>query len=298
MTTLLLVNPAAGHGRAARLAGEAMTALQRQWGAVERVDTAGPGDATGLARAAVMRGVERIVVLGGDGTLHEAANGLLQAGHADPPALTILPAGTGNDYARMIGTRGLTPAVAVQRLGAGVLRRFDVGQAWDEYFINSIGVGFDAAVARRVTQTTWGSGLPAYLAAVVRVIGEFKAFAAEVAIDGETFADDFLLVEIAIGYSVGGGFRLTPDAKLDDGLFDLCAIRRLSTSAILAKLPLAMVGRHTRLSQVRMRRSSQVTITPRAGSLLAQFDGELRQREGALTIRIHPGLLPVLTTPA
>ncbi len=295
MTTLLLVNPAAGHGRGARLAGETAAALEATWGAVERVDTRGPGEAAGLVSAAVGRGVARVVVLGGDGTLHEAANGLLHTGLADPPPITVLPAGTGNDYARMIGTRGLSPTNAVRRLATGVLRRFDVGQAWGEYFINSIGVGFDAAVARRVNQTRWGTGLPAYLAAVAHMIGKFAPYPATVALDGEQFQDTFLLIEVAIGYSVGGGFRLTPDARLDDGLFDLCAIRKLSIPAILAKLPLAMVGRHTRLRQVRMRRSTQVTITPHDGALLTQFDGEVRQRPGPLDIRLLPGALPVLT---
>lgn len=294
MATLLLVNPAAGHGRGHRLAGEAAQAIERRWGAVERIDTTGPGVATVAAREAAAR-VERIVVLGGDGTLHEAANGVLQLPAEQRPPITIIPAGTGNDYARMIGTRGLAPAKAVERLARGTVRHHDVGHAWDEYFINSIGVGFDAAVARRVNQTSWGRGILAYLVAVVRTIAEFRSYQATVVVDREEFADTLLLVEVSIGYSVGGGFRLTPDARLDDGLLDLCAIRHLSIPAILAKLPLAMVGRHTRLAQVRMRRGARVTITPTTGQLLVQFDGELRDRAGAIDIRLLPGALPVLT---
>jgi YegS/Rv2252/BmrU family lipid kinase len=293
VTTLLLVNPVAGHGRGRRLASEASRAIERTWGAVERIDTTGPGTATAAAREAAAR-VERIVVLGGDGTLHEAANGILQLPVDQRPPITIIPAGTGNDYARMIGTRGLTPARAVERLSHGTLRRHDVGYAWDEYFINSIGVGFDAAVARRMQQTSWGRGMMAYLVAVIRTMAEFRSYDATVVIDGEQFAETLLLVEVAIGYSVGGGFRLTPDARLDDGLLDLCAIRHLSIPAILAKLPLAMLGRHTRLAQVRMRRGASVTITPRTGHLLVQFDGELRDRPGAIDIRLLPGALPVL----
>lgn len=271
-------------------------AIESHWGTVRRIETAGPGDAIGIARDAQQ--VDRIVVLGGDGTLHEAANGLLQRPAGDRPPITIIPAGTGNDYARMIGTRSLLPAEAVARLKRGTIRQHDVGFAWDEYFINSIGIGFDAAVAQRVNDSTWGSGILAYVAAVVRVISEFRASRATVTIDGETFADDLLLTEIAIGYSVGGGFRLTPDAKLDDGLFDLCAIRHLSIPAILVKVPLAMFGRHTRLRQVRMRRGKSVTIRSQDGPLLAQFDGEVRQRPGPIEISLLPGALPVLTTHA
>ncbi|HWA17209.1 MAG TPA: diacylglycerol kinase family protein [Gemmatimonadales bacterium] len=297
MSTLLLVNPAAGHGRGRRLADEAATAITQHWGGLRRIDTAGPGDAIEIARNAEA-GIERIVVLGGDGTLHEAANGVLQRPETNRPPITIISAGTGNDYARMIGTLGLRPAAAIARLTRGTVRKYDAGYAWDEYFINSIGIGFDAAVARRVNASSWGRGILPYVAAVIRVISEFRSYRATVAIDHETFSDDLLLVEVTIGYSQGGGFRLTPDALLDDGQFDLCAIRHLSTPALLAKLPLAMFGRHTRLPQVRMRRGTTVTIQSSDGPLLVQFDGEVRQRPGPIEIRILPGALPVLTTHA
>lgn len=278
------------------MAEETRRAIAQHWGAVHLVETTGPGEATTIARDA--RAIERIVVLGGDGTLHEAANGLLTRAEGDRPPITIIPAGTGNDYARMIGTRGWAPFEAIARLSRGTVKRYDVGLAWEEYFINSIGIGFDAAVAERVNRSSWGSGILAYVAAVVRVISEFRASRATVTVDSDTFSDDLLLTEIAIGYSVGGGFRLTPDAKLDDGLFDVCAIRHLTIPAILVKLPLAMVGRHTRLPQVRMRRGQSVTIRSQDGPLLAQFDGEVRQRPGPIEISLLPGALPVLTTHA
>lgn len=295
MTTLLLVNPAAGHGRGRRLAGEVLRAIDDAWGQGQRVDTTGPGAAIDIVRS-IGPEIERVVVVGGDGTLHEAANGMMRRTVQQRRPLTIIPAGTGNDYARMIGTRGLRPAEAVRRLKQGTIRHHDVGEAWDEFFINSVGIGFDAAVARQVNVTTWGSGILVYLAAVIRTISGFRSYRATVKVDSESFADDLLLVEVALGYSVGGGFRLTPDAVLDDGLFDLCAIRHLSIPGILTKLPLAMLGRHTRLPQVRMRRGASVMISSSDGPLLAQFDGEVRQRPGSMDIRLHPGALPVLTT--
>lgn len=297
MTTLLLVNPAAGHGRGRRLADEAASAIQRQWGELIRIETRAAGEAVDIVRG-MDDGIARVIVLGGDGTLHEAANGLLQRADADRRPLSIIPAGTGNDYARMIGTRGLRPTVAVERLAQGTVRRHDVGQAWDEYFINSVGIGFDAAVAIRVNQMSWGRGLPAYVAAVVKTIAQFDSYQARVTLDAEEFSDRFLLIEVAIGYSVGGGFRLTPHAKLDDGLFDLCAIRHLSVPAILAKVPLAIVGWHTGLRQVRMRQGRTVTVSPTGGELLVQLDGEVRRRPGPMEIRLLPGALPVLTTHA
>jgi diacylglycerol kinase (ATP) len=294
MTTTLVVNPIAGRGRAGRLAPVAEDACRMAWGAVERIETTAPGTATEQVRQAVEAGAERVVVLGGDGTLHEAANGLLRATVSERPPIAILPAGTGNDYAKMARTLGHSTREAVRRLARGTVRRFDVGTAWGEYFLNSVGIGFDAEVARVVNRWRWVTGFPAYVAAVFQVLSRFRTLELEVTSDGETFSDRLLLLEVAIGPCVGGGFRLTPDASPDDGWLDICAIRHISTPGILVRLPLVMVGKHTRLKAVRMLRARRVAVTSRSGTLHAQFDGELREVAGTMEIRIEAGALPVL----
>jgi diacylglycerol kinase (ATP) len=294
MTTILVVNPTAGRGRAGRLAPEATAALQATFGAVERIDTTAPGTATEQVRQAVEAGAERVVVLGGDGTLHEAANGLLRAAVAERPPIAVLPAGTGNDYAKMAGASGLSVQDAVRRLRSARIRHFDVGTAWGEYFINSVGIGFDAEVARVVNSWRWVTGLPAYLAAVFQVLAHFRTLELDVTSDGETFSGHLLLLEVAIGPCVGGGFRLTPNAEPDDGWLDICAIQHISMPGILVRLPLVMLGKHTRLKAVRMLRARQVAVTSRSGTLHAQFDGELREVAGTMDIRLEPRVLPVL----
>lgn len=294
MTTLLLVNPTAGRGRAGRVAAEAERAARAAWGAVDRVHTSAPGEAVGLATRAVEAGSERVIVLGGDGTLHEAANGLLRARVAERPPIGILPAGTGNDYAKMTGTAGLKVAEAVRRLRAGKVRRFDVGEAWGEYFLNSVGIGFDAEVAREVNHSKNGSGLPAYFAAALKVMARFRFFEARIEADDRSFTDRLLLLEIGIGPCVGGGFRLTPFAEPDDGLLDICAVQRLSIPGILTKLPLVMLGRHTGLRQVRSFRTTRLAVESTTGPLHAQFDGETREVSGRMDVRLEPRALPVL----
>jgi diacylglycerol kinase (ATP) len=294
MTTILVVNPTAGRGRAGRLAPQATAALQATFGAVERIDTTAPGTATEQVRQAVEAGAERVVVLGGDGTLHEAANGLLRAAVAERPPIAVLPAGTGNDYAKMAGASGLSVQDAVRRLRSARIRHFDVGTAWGEYFINSVGIGFDAEVARVVNSWRWVTGLPAYLAAVFQVLAHFRTLELDVTSDGETFSGHLLLLEVAIGPCVGGGFRLTPNAEPDDGWLDICAIQHISMPGILVRLPLVMLGKHTRLKAVRMLRARQVVVTSRSGTLHAQFDGELREVAGTMDIRLEPRVLPVL----
>jgi len=296
MTTLLLVNPAAGRGRAARLAEPARAACAAAWGPVERVDTTGPGAAVEQVRQAVERGVERVVVLGGDGSLHEAANGLLRARVATRPPITVLPAGTGNDFAKLAGTVGRTPADAVARLARGRIRMLDVGEAWDEFFLNSVGIGFDAEVATEVARGGALSGIPAYLLAVIRVLRGFVSPTLTCSSTESSFTDRLLLIEIGVGPVVGGGFRITPRARPDDGVFDVCAIRHQSTFGILTKLPLAIFGWHTRLAAVRSFRTARLEVRRDGGPLRAQMDGELRALRSEMTVTLHPLVLPVLVT--
>lgn len=296
MTTLLLVNPAAGHGRAARLAPAAESAAREAWGDMERVNTTGPKAGVDLVRRAVEAGARRVVVLGGDGTAHEAANGILRAGVADRPPLAVVPAGTGNDFAKLCGTAADGPEAAIARLARGTIRRLDVGEAWGEFFLNSAGVGFDADVAERLTRLRHGRGLPVYLLTVFRALAGRRPFEAEIQAGPHSFTDRLLLLEIGNGPVVGGGFRITPGAVPDDGLFDVCAVQDMPTLSLLVRLPLVMVGRHLGLRQCRHFRCDRLTVRSRSGELTAHFDGEVRRRSEPLEARVLPAALPVLVS--
>jgi diacylglycerol kinase (ATP) len=295
MSTMLLVNPAAGHGRASALADAARQACARHWPELRVAVTTAPGEAVELARRAGAEGCERIIALGGDGTVHEAANGILALPPDSRPALGVIPSGTGNDYAKLSGTYRAGVEEAAHRLSHARVVRLDAGLAWNEYFINSIGIGFDAEVTRRVAGYRHLRGTPAYLAAAFATFRDFAPPELEVEGDGVTFREPTLLLEVGIGNIVGGGFRLTPDAKPDDGLFDVCAIRRLGLLGFLGKLPLAMVGWHGGLSGVRMFRTTRLTVRGTDGRpIVAQLDGELRSGTGPVAIESVPAALPVL----
>ncbi len=294
VTTILLVNPTAGHGLAGRLAPATLAAARRAWGDVRQVDTTGPNEAVALVRQAVEAGASRIVTLGGDGTIHEAANGLLTARVDQRPPITVIAAGTGNDLAKLCGTLGLTPAAAIERLAGGSIRRLDVGEAWGEFFLNSVGVGFDAEVAERLKLLKHGRGLAAYLLTVLRTLNDRQPFDAEVEAGSHSFSDRLLLLEVGNGPVVGGGFRITPLAQPDDGLFDVCAIQDMPIPLILSRLPLVMLGRHLGLRQVRHFQCDRLTIRSRTGELMAQMDGEVRRRNEPLEVRLIPAALPIL----
>ncbi|MEP6475551.1 MAG: YegS/Rv2252/BmrU family lipid kinase [Gemmatimonadota bacterium] len=295
MPTLLLINPAAGHGRAAGAAAEALDYCGRHWREVRVVTTRGPGDGVNLVKQAIAAGCARVLALGGDGTAHEAANGILSVPLDQRPALGIIPMGTGNDYAKLSRTHGLSVAAAVQALAHGRIARLDVGQALGEYFINSIGIGFDAEVARRVAGYKQLRGIPAYLSAALATFSSFDPPRLSISSSAASFEESVLLLEVGIGAVVGGGFKLTPDARPDDGLFDVCSIARQNFFGFVFKLPLAMLGLHGRLPGVRIFRTDRLTVRSTTGApLLAQLDGELRPIAGPLEITQLPLALPVL----
>ncbi|MEP6572840.1 MAG: YegS/Rv2252/BmrU family lipid kinase, partial [Gemmatimonadota bacterium] len=264
------------------------------WRDIRFIETRAPGEAVARIRAAVEQGVARVLVLGGDGSMHEAANGILTAAVERFPPVGIVPCGTGNDYAKLLGTHGLSPTQAILRLVHGHTAWFDVGHAWDEYFLNSVGIGFDAEVARRVGDQKKLRGTAAYLVGVAQAYAGFRPFDAVVSSGTDSFTDHLLLLEIGIGSTVGGGFRLTPAARPDDGLFDVCAIRRLGPFGFFTRLPLAMLGWHTRLKEVRTFQATSLSIESRNGPLVAQLDGEVRSAGSRMEVRLEPGRLPVM----
>jgi YegS/Rv2252/BmrU family lipid kinase len=296
VTTLLLVNPAAGGGRGERALPPALAAARKAWGHVEVVRTTGQRDAVELGRRAAEQGIERLIVVGGDGTIHEAANGLLGSGVAADslPEVGIVPIGTGNDFARLTGTHGLSPIAAVARLAGGQRKLFDVGLAWGEYFVNSLGLGFDAVVASHVPRYRHLWRPLIYPTAVLRSYRSYRSVQVVVEGDDADYRGGIFCIEVGIGKSAGGGFFLTPGAEPDDGLFDVCLITPLSHLRFVTCMPTAFWGRHTRFREVRMSQTSGVMVRSDA-PLLAHFDGEVRRGPDTIEIRIVENRLPVIT---
>ena len=160
-----------------------------------------------------------VVVAGGDGTVHEVANGL--AGTAG--VMSVLPLGTGNDFAAAVGTpAGLAEAVGALgpaptlRLDLGHVRWTDTdGRASERRFANCLGMGFDAHAAALAAETKWLGGRAAYLAAVVRTLWARRRpdLCASIRADGLDFDGPLFLCEVGNGHSIGGGFLITPDAR-------------------------------------------------------------------------------------
>ena len=294
MTTAILYNPVAGRGKARATVDAVVDEARRQFGEVEILPTEAPGDGVRRGREAAERGMARIIVVGGDGTVHEATNGVLRSGVAAPPAIAVVPEGTGNDFAKLIGTDGLGPREAVRRLAEGTPARFDVGEAWGEYFVNTLGVGLDAEVTMHLRKVKRLRGTLAYGKALLGALGTYEDLELEVEVGAQKMSGKWLLVAVGIGAVEGGGFNLMPDARPDDGLLDICAIRPTPLPLLLGLIPRVMTGTHMSNSRVWMGRGTKVRFRGSA-PLTIHSDGELRSTGSKeLVVTIRPGVLPVI----
>jgi diacylglycerol kinase (ATP) len=234
-------------------------------------------------------------VVGGDGSVHEAANGLLGAGVAEPPPLGVVPVGTGNDFARAVGTSRLRPAHAIAALAAGRVARFDAGSVAGEWFVNSMGAGFDAQTAERANRLRRLRGFAAYAVAVVQSLAHIRMLPVVAEWDGGAFGGEALLIELGNNSSTGGGFRLVPDARCDDGRLDLCLMSCKGLRGALARLPAVLLARHRGYPDVTLARTTFLDLRTGDDELVVHLDGEIRRyRPAALRVTIAAGCFPVI----
>ncbi|MFQ4147148.1 diacylglycerol kinase family protein [Arthrobacter sp. LAPM80] len=242
--------------------------------------------------AELTAGAQALVVVGGDGMVHLGVNAL--AG-TDVP-LGIIPAGTGNDAARGLGLDPRDPAAAVERfLGAckGTPRTVDLGRIERTgqppvWFMCALSAGFDALVNERANGWHHPRGTLRYNLAILRELLFLKPLRYTLTVDGVPRALPATLISISNGTSIGGGMKITPDAKYDDGLLDLFVVSPVSRLTFLRIYPLVFSGRHTTHPVVGIERVQEVVID--SPGVVAYADGE---RMGALpaTVKVDPGAL-------
>ena len=309
---LCIANPAANRGGSRALQHhlrETAQAAGATW-----AETRYPRHATELAAQAGMNGTKIVVAIGGDGTVHEVVNGLMQIPQPIRPILSVLPAGTGNDFAlgarlTVDPMRGLKHVLGMKDEGTRQspipnpqsLTSIDIGWVQDqsgksEYWDNTLGIGFDAAAnlqARRITNLR---GFPMYLLAVLRTIAQnFNAANAEMLVDGVPLTQAVMMLTLGNGPREGGGFITTPSSKMDDGLLDFALVQQLSRFQMLQLLPKVMNGTHIHSKHVRMGQAKSLQLKlDRA--LPIHIDGEVFSVDTSreLTISLLPSALQVL----
>ncbi len=296
MRTQLIANPHSARGRTRALLPEIVEKLRQLNVDFDLEQTGAPGQAVELARQAVRAGYERLVAVGGDGTLHEVANGLLEMGREKSVVLGLIPSGSGNDFAAALGLPAGPAACA--RLKEGAARFVDAGRVTvdgvSRFFVNNVGLGLDAEVTIVSTRSKRLRGLALYLSSALPVIAFGRwPYAMRFSINGHERRQSITLLTVANGTRVGGGFFLTPQAKLDDGLFDICYADGLSRLETLKLLPRAIKGTHLDHPAVTSARSPAVTIVVEDG-VPAYVDGEVLCTGGHhFELEILPGALRV-----
>jgi diacylglycerol kinase (ATP) len=266
---MIIANPAARRGNSRLLISRTLELLAKRGVSYDLEFTTGPKEAGMIARAAC-RDHDVIVAIGGDGTVNEVVQGMV---FSDTP-LGIIPGGSGNDFIRSLQIPNRLEQ-AMDILLAGRTRRIDVGKINDTYFANNIGFGFDAAV--NITSYSMGSstgGLSLYLRALVKTLGKYRPVQLTITMNGRTIDQEAFLLSIGNGTTCGGGFKLTPHAKLDDQLLDVTLLKPLPLASLLWHFPKVFLGTIDRVSYASLERTTGLTVTSR-GPVPIHVDGEI-----------------------
>jgi diacylglycerol kinase (ATP) len=288
----VILNPIAGRGAGARLAGAVRSDLTARGLDFDFHMTEGPDHATELARQAVQAGQKLVIAVGGDGTSNEVLNGLLgeadssyaasdAAGPWSEPeiGLAIVPIGTGNDFAFSVNLP-MTWQAACVAIAAGSRRIIDIGSVQADggerrLFGNGVGIGFDAIVNIESRKVRRLRGFSLYLWAVLKTLAiYYHTPEATVEVDGQRMDLPVTMVSIMNGRRVGGGFYPIPGAQVDDGLVDVCVAAKLSRPAMVGYVLRFMNGSHVGRPPITLLQGRRVTVTV-AEPWAAHVDGEI-----------------------
>ncbi|MEJ2599183.1 MAG: diacylglycerol kinase family lipid kinase [Anaerolineales bacterium] len=294
MTRLLVIyNPIAGRGRVRAKWPAVEGALQQAGVSFEAVATTAPLEAVSIAHNAVHK-YTGIIGVGGDGTIHEIVNGLMQASdeHETIP-VGLVPLGNGDDFAKMIppeapiGGQPLDWRLAVAKIAEGKTRLFDVGRMMGDhsrfeqegaahYFVNGMDVGFGAHAAANFTTIPKAlKGMSAYFAAVLKTMIRYPRLHLRVKLDDlPSFDQATAMMAVTNGRCFANGFWVCPEAKADDGLFDLMVGEAVGRLTILGLIPKFLKGTHLNEPVIRMYRAKHVTFESDE-PLIVEADGEI-----------------------
>lgn len=314
MSTFVIFNPASGHGRGARRIPLYRRLLDRHLESYDWAATTAPGEEAALADAAIAGGAKLVVAVGGDGTWSHVADRVAASGRPGV-SLGLLAAGTGNDFARGLGLAYGDPERAVAALAAGRTRRIDMGRvvshwrpaataeaaagtAWRDsprHFLNLAGFGFDVAVIDASRRARFLKGAVLYKLTAMQQLLLYRSLELRLS-DGGGWSTEgrHLILTISNGPVFGGGFPIAPDADLQDGRLDACAIADATPAGRARLFGLVGKGRHVGAKGVAVRQNR--TFTVRFDDRVRyEVDGDVHQsRTGEVRLEAVPAALSVI----
>jgi YegS/Rv2252/BmrU family lipid kinase len=288
-----IVNPYSANGWTGRKWPGIKERFEAELGPIDFALTRGSNHASYLVAQALYEGYEKIIVVGGDGTLNEAVNGFYEDGRRinGGAVLGYLPSGTGEDFSLTLGIDDHQLSDHVRRLLGGEPRPVDIGEAafrkWDgtaatRKFINESSLGFSAAVALRVNNSSkLLGGRAAFFLGVLRTLTFLKSNPVRIEIDGDEYYNGrALIVALCNGRYFGGGMMIAPRAEVDDGQLEIVIVKEMGRLELLANIGSVYKGTHLANPKVICARGREINISSEQG-LWIEMDGELVGLTGA-----------------
>ncbi|MCP9276600.1 diacylglycerol kinase [Mycolicibacterium sp. CAU 1645] len=269
----MLTNPASGHGSAPHAAERAVAQLHKRGVDVVAIAGTDSAHARRLVDGALERGMDALVVVGGDGIISLALQVLAQT---DVP-LAIIPAGTGNDHAREFGIPTKDPEAAADVVVDGRVDTVDLGRirgadGTDRWFGTVMAAGFDSLVTDRTNRMRWPHGRMRYNVAMLAELSKLRLLPFRLTFDGDEVATDLTLAAFGNTKTYGGGMRICPEADPRDGLLDATMVASASRTKLIRLFPTVFKGTHVDLDEVQTRRARSITVD--SPGINAYADGE------------------------
>jgi YegS/Rv2252/BmrU family lipid kinase len=309
MKARVILNPVTGRGQGGQALPRVQSELKQHGIDFDLVTTQAEGHARELAKhAALDSSFDCVIAAGGDGTVNEVINGLIEAaqargswGRGEPAGpLGVIPIGSGNDFAFGLGLKGHNIAAACARIAAGRPRTIDIAHVSDDrgvelFFCNNLGTGFDAAANIEARKIKNLRGFPLYFAALIRTLSSYyHTPLANLQYGKEIMHLPVLMASVANGPRTAGGFLMAPNASLNDGLLDFCVVGEQSRLGIIGLIPHFLRGTHEGKTRVYMLRADHIVIEA-ADGLPVHVDGEVFHTAARrLDITLWPQRLQVL----
>ena len=275
--TLIIVNPVAQSGKGSKNGHRTFDLLRVNYHQdVDLFYTKHDGHAMKIAEDTAK--YDSVIVVGGDGVVHETASGIMRIPKKDRPIMGVVPVGSGNDYARSLGM-SFKVNHAVDQLMHSQVKEVDVGQCNDKYFVETLSFGLDAGIAvdtMKARQKSKEKGFKLYFkCGIDRILHHFELFDFEATLDrGRKLSGHSLIMAVQIGKTYGGGFIITPDAELDDGYFNMCySVGNLTKATVLPLFARAAKGKHVGSKHVDFDKSKNIKLNI-TQTVPCQLDGE------------------------
>jgi diacylglycerol kinase (ATP) len=273
----IILNPAAGRGRAGEIRKRLVSCLQERKIPFQLELTRGQDHAKEISFR-MSNIFETIIAAGGDGTVNEVVSGVV----GKKVAIAILPIGSGNDFSKVIVIPKKIDLV-IDAIINGKKKLMDLGKVsyWNQYgkkreryFVNTLGMGLDAEIAKETMQIKHLRGLPLYLLAAIRAIQKHSPNEYEITEGNKTKIERAFFICIGNGCFEGGGFKLLPNAKPNDSLLDICILRTMPIIKAIGIVPKLIKGKHENLSKVSIWRTKKISIEGK-NTFTLHGDGEI-----------------------